>query len=625
MTSETTMIAEAREARMPPRAPVAHPRQDLSRGFRDAAAPVSATPDAEAVFWRMGTFLPAAAATGLLLWAFLDWFAADGTTVTEGLLAALIAIGFFWIALTFATVLTGAGLMLRRAAQPPETGTVRPLDVALLVPVHEEAPWDVFGGAAAMLERLAKAPGAHRYALYILSDTRDPACAAQEEAAFAALRSRLPKAAIWYRRRVVNTDRKVGNLAQWVAEWGGAHDAMLVLDADSLMSAQAIRALADALGRDPSAGLIQSFPQLIGARTLFARSQQFANAIYGVALAEGLARWTGREGNYWGHNAIIRTTAFAASAGLPHVRGLRGGDNLILSHDFVEAGLLRRAGWSVRFLPRLVGSYEETPPTLVDHVLRDRRWCRGNLQHLGLLGTRGLHALSRFHLFHGAVGYLLSPLWFLLLALWAAIGVSADRSVINYFSPENPTLPNWPEMSQGNHVWLMVALYSLLLAPKIVGAAALIASGTRLSRVGGAGRFLRSLGLEVVVSIAYAPILMIQQTLAVAMALSGKRSDWAPQSRAGEAQPWLSLLRFHVLETTFGALLAIGMLTGFVSLWLLPIMLSLLFAVPLSRLSAMAMPGAMATPQEVRAPLVAVRAERWRAELRSALGLAPAE
>lgn len=607
---------------MPPVARIAHPQQDLSRRFRDEQAPGLA-PDTDAIVWRLGTFIPAAIGTAALLWGFLSWFANDGTSWAEAVLAVLIGAGFFWIALTFVTVLAGSGAMFRRIAD--ETGPIAPQDVALLVPVHEEAPWDVFGNAAAMMERLEAAPGAHRWSLYILSDTRNPDRAAQEEAAYDALRSRLPQVRIWYRRRVDNIDRKVGNLAQWVEHWGGAHDAMLVLDADSLMSAQAIRALADTMGRDPGAGLIQSFPQLIGARSLFARSQQFANAVYGVALAEGLARWTGREGNYWGHNAIIRLRAFAASAGLPHVRGLRGKDNLILSHDFVEAGLLRRAGWSVRFLPRLRGSYEETPPTLIDHVLRDRRWCRGNLQHLGLLGTRGLHSLSRFHMFHGAMGYLLSPLWFLLLALWAVIGVSEDRSIINYFSPDNPTVPNWPEMSPVNHVWLMVTMYALLLAPKLVGASALIASGTPVSRMGGTRRFAGSLLLEILVSIAYAPVLMVQQTMAVVAALTGRGFDWTPQSRDGATQSWGTLLRFHAFETALGVLLLTGMATGYVSLWLMPIMGSLLMAVPLSRLSGMDLLGTLATPQEVRAPLVAKRASQWRAELRARLGVAPAE
>ena len=597
---------------MPPEAPLHHPKQDLRRTFRDGTAP-GARRDADAALWRTLTFTPAAIATAALLWGFLAWFATDGTTWAEGILAALIGVGFFWIALSFMTVLGGAVAMQRRA--PRRRGPVAPLDVALLMPIYEEAPWDVFGNAGAMMEALARLPRRHRFTLYVLSDTRDRGRAALEAAAVAALRERLPGAAIHYRRRVTNTDRKVGNLSDWVARWGGAHEAMVVLDADSLMGARAVQALADALSADPAAGLIQSFPQLIGARTLFARSQQFANAVYGAALAEGLARWTGREGNYWGHNAIIRTRAFAASAGLPHLRG--GG--LILSHDFVEAGLLRRAGWAVRFLPRIRGSYEQTPPSLVDHCLRDRRWCRGNLQHLGLLGTRGFHALSRFHLFHGAMGYLLSPLWFTLLALWAVTGVDAERSVINYFSPENPTMPNWPEMSPVDHVWLMVILYGLLLAPKLVGAAALLIAGTPVSHLGGAGRFAASLLIEVVVSIAYAPILMIQQTLAVISASSGGGLDWKPQDRDGGRHPLGTLVRFHVVETAIGALLVLGMATGHVSAWLSPIAASLVLAVPLSALSSRPLPF-LETPQEVRRPLVAARARRWRDDLRASLG-----
>ncbi|MEO0862390.1 MAG: glucans biosynthesis glucosyltransferase MdoH [Pseudomonadota bacterium] len=615
-----------RQTSMPSMAPLLHPEQDLARPFVDQAAP-GVGRDWRALSWRAAVFAPAAMATGVLLWAFLGWFATDGTTWPEACLTALIGVGFFWIALTFATVLGGAVSMMRRTSQVEADGTATPLDVALLMPVYEEVTSDVFGNAAAMLETLSKAPGAHRYSLYILSDTRDTARAAQEEAAYAALRDWLPDVRVWYRRRAKNTDRKVGNLSQWLACWGGHHDAMLVLDADSLMSARTIVALSDAMAKDPSAGLIQSFPQLIGAETLFARGQQFANAIYGVALAEGLARWTGREGNYWGHNAIIRIAAFAASAGLPRVKGLRGDAQLILSHDFVEAGLLRRAGWAVRFLPRMGGSYEETPPSLIDHVLRDRRWCRGNMQHLGLLGTRGFHALSRFHLFHGAVGYLLSPLWLLLLAIWAAVGVSAERSVINYFSPENPTMPNWPEMSPVSHVWLMLVLYGLLIAPKLVGAGALLATGTSFARLGGAGRFVVSLVTEIALSIAYAPILMVQQTRAVIGAFAGRRVDWTPQSRIGGSYGWTTLARFHWIETCIGATLCAGMVTGFVSLWLLPIMASLLGAIPLSWLSSMPLQGTLATPQEVRTPLVATRAAKWRRDLRALLQRAayPAE
>jgi len=399
------------------------------------------------------------------------------------------------------------------------------MDVALLVPIYNEVPWDVFGNACAMLEALDAHQTQHRYTLFILSDTRDDIVAEQELRAFATLRARLPdRIRLHYRRRAMNTDRKVGNLADWVERWGGAHDAMLVLDADSLMSGDAIVALTDELSADPTAGLIQSFPQLMGAETLFPRVQQFASTIYGATLAEGLATWADREGNYWGHNAIIRTAAFASCAGLPKIRTNTGKGALILSHDFVEAGLLRRAGWGVRFSPRIRGSYEEVPATLIDYVIRDRRWCQGNLQHLKLLGSGGFHTVSRFHLLHGAVSYLLSPAWFALLLAWALIGTGTEQNVIRYFSGLNPQV-QWPEMTAAHTTALLVFMYGMLLAPKALGAAAIGAMGVRVADLGGPIRFAASFLAELILSILYAPILMVQQTLAVLRTVLGRRVD----------------------------------------------------------------------------------------------------
>jgi membrane glycosyltransferase len=67
--------------------------------------------------------------------------------------------------------------------------------------------------------------------------------------------------------------------------------------------------------------MIQTVPRLVGGRTPLARLQQFAGRVYGPMLARGLAAWFGNAGNYWGHNAVIRTQAFASSAGLPSCRG----------------------------------------------------------------------------------------------------------------------------------------------------------------------------------------------------------------------------------------------------------------------------------------------------------------
>jgi membrane glycosyltransferase len=630
---------------MPVERPLAMPRQSLRAAHRDAAAPGFA-PDPRARARRFFTFGSALLTTLALIGVFTDLFQIGGLNGFEAALIGLIALTFFWIALSVATSTVGTVRRLRRAragadaaAEPPE-----PLDVALLMPIHNEVPWDVFGNAAAMLEALgagagdgvvdgaldgAQGPGrGHRYAFFVLSDTTDPAVAAEELRAFAALRARLPAGtALHYRRRAENTDRKTGNIADWIERWGGGYEAMLVLDADSLMSGEAIARLADELARDPSAGLIQTAPRIFGAETGFARAQQFSSSVYGTALAEGLASWADREGNYWGHNAIIRTAAFAACAGLPKLRGFRGGDALILSHDFVEACLLRRAGWGVRILADVKGSYEEVPPTLIDYVRRDRRWCQGNLQHLTILTSRGFHAVSRFHLLHGAVGYLMSPVWMALLLVWAGLGHYDDRSLIVYFSGYDPR-PNWPELTTAKGVAVLLFMYGMLLLPKLLGALSLLRSSVRLADLGGARQFGLSMLTEIVLSVAYAPILMVQQTIAVGRSLLGLRDGWAPQVRSGTSYGWGMLARMHALETVIGWALLAGIATQFVSLWLLPIALSLAFAVPLSALSGASLSRhrglarLLATADMLAVPEIVAHAHARRREVRHVLAQA---
>lgn len=569
---------------LPPEHPLNMPEQDFAAPFRDDQAPV-AEPKQQAALWRILSFSPAMIVTAALGWIMQGWFADGGVTVLEGILLALIVFNFFWISFSVSTVLLGLYSLARRTvAHTP--GPVPAQNVALLVPVYNEIPWYVLGNAQSMLEELSARGSNHSYAMFILSDTRDDAIADQERRSVEALQAMLPPSMpLYYRRRDDNVGRKVGNIADWVRRWGGAYNAMLVLDADSLMTGRAIDQLTDALAREPGAGLIQSFPQLIGAQSVFGRMQQFANTVYGLALAEGLARWAGHEGNYWGHNAIIRTRAFAACAGLPSLRSLTGKESLIMSHDFVEAGLLRRAGWTVQFLPRIRGSYEETPQTLIDHIQRDRRWCQGNLQHINLLNARGFRAISRFHLFHGAVGYLMAPIWFALLVIWAIIGRGEEASVLTYFSEANPTMPSWPDMSEPRHVLIILLIYAMLLAPKLLAAIALPLSGKRFIEYGGARQFALSVISEVVLAILYAPILMVQQMIAVFRTLLGIQRGWAPQARDGGKYSWRTIAICHALETVSGAALCVGIAAGMVSAWLVPIAISLVFAIPLSALS----------------------------------------
>ena len=248
-------------------------------------------------------------------------------------------------------------------------------------------------GLQAIWESLHETGAADAFDMFILSDTTDPAIWIAEEAAFLALRERtggarahlLSPASEEYRAQVGQYRRMGAALRRRVPQF-------LILDADSLMSGETLVRLVGAMERHPDVGLIQTLPIIIGAATLFARVQQFAGRVYGPLIAHGIAWWHGAEGNYWGHNAMIRTRAFAECAGLPELAGRKPFGGPIMSHDFVEAALMRRGGWAVHMVPGVRGSYEEVPPTLTDLAVRDRRWCQGNLQHMAVLPTRGLHA-----------------------------------------------------------------------------------------------------------------------------------------------------------------------------------------------------------------------------------------
>ncbi|MGX9355555.1 glucans biosynthesis glucosyltransferase MdoH [Roseobacteraceae bacterium S113] len=586
------LMQEYARAIMPTRAALPMAPQDFARRPAPHAAPREAVPAAglRGTALRLAAFAPTFLVTALLCYAIALWCLKGGLTWVEGALIGLVGLTFVWVSFSVSTVLMG---LAYRATRPCRAlygrgAGAAAQDVALLMPIYGEVPWDVFGNAAAMLSELAQGArtgqAQDRYSLFILSDTQDAEIAALEELAFYDLRARCPEGlSVYYRRRAENRDKKVGNLSDWIENWGGAYDAMLVLDADSLMSGAAIRRLSRALAEDPGAGLIQSFPQLVGAETLFGRMQQFSNAVYGWLLAEGLALWSQREGNYWGHNAIIRTRAFAAAARLPYL-GAR--ETLILSHDFVEASMLRRAGWSVRFLPFAEGSYEETPQTLIDYALRDRRWCRGNLQHLRLLASRGFHSVSRFHLLQGAVAFLMSPAWFLMTLLWAFAGVMPGEE-LRYFSQANPLYPIWPEGAQGSGLWFLGFICAMLILPKVLGASAIATRSDVRARYGGIVPFAGTTLVEIALAILYAPILMVQQTQAVFLAMLGRSGTWAPQARGTTGYSMGACLRFHWMESVIGVICLGGMMTGSVSLWLLPIGFSLAFAAPLSWISAM--------------------------------------
>jgi len=477
-------------------------------------------------------------------------FAADRVTALELVALPLFASLFAWTAFSCASAAAGFVTMWREAGSARE-GAKPSLTSrnALLLPVYNEAPEPVFARLAAMLESLRTAGGLERFDVFVLSDTRQHAVAVEEREAYDRLCARFAgQARIHYRRRAENTDRKAGNIAEWVRRFGGAYDHMVVLDADSLMTGDTLVRLAAAMEAEPDLGLLQTVPMIINARTLFARLEQFASRLYGPMFARGLEWWSGAESSYWGHNAIIRVSAFAEQAGLPHLRGPKPFGGAIMSHDFVEAALLRRAGWEVRLASRMRGSYEESPPSLIDQIVRDRRWCQGNLQHIAVIAARGLHPLSRFHLLRGFSTYLTAPLWLALLTV--GLSLAAFPGLAGVTEDDASAFAQPP-----TGLVLGVSL-ALLLAPKLMAWALLLRTG-QAAGFGGGTRALAGVCFETVMSSLIAPIVLFAQTRSVVEILTGRDCRWATQRRDMDRVSLVDTFRAHRQEAMFGSVLVV--------------------------------------------------------------------
>ncbi|MEO1105240.1 MAG: glucans biosynthesis glucosyltransferase MdoH, partial [Pseudomonadota bacterium] len=423
------------------------------------------------------------------------------------------------------------------------------------------------------------------FEVFILSDTTDPEKWIAEEAALGTLRSICGDVPVWYRRRCNNLHRKAGNVGEFVRRWGARYDHMVVLDADSLMSGACLVALREAMVAAPEAGIIQTAPVLVGAVTPFARAQAFANAIAGPTVAKGVAAWQGEDGNYWGHNAIIRMRAFAAAAGLPELSGPPPFGGTILSHDFVEAALIRRAGYTVTLRADIEGSYEGAPADLFGIIKRDRRWAQGNLQHARLLPTAGLALASRVHLAMGILAYAMSPVWLVLILIGVALSVQATLVRPEYFPDAFSLFPTWPVFDVVRMVQLFGVALLILLTPKLVALGRALADPAVRKSAGGGLRLVEGSLTELAISTLIAPIMMIAQTGIVLSILCGRAVGWTPQVRSGQAVPIVAALRFHAIHIATGLALAVVALLHSLTLaaWMSPTLIALVLAAPISK------------------------------------------
>ena len=443
----------------PPEAPLAMPHQDFRAPPPPGPAPEAT--DTQVLLARLIAFGGAAALTAL---GFSEMLLALGDRIQplQWALLALFTLTFGWIGFSFCSLL--AGLIARQPVTPDDPGHAR---IAIVMPVYHEDPADSLGLLGALAAEIDAAGLAPRTDIFILSDSRDPDFFAAETLAVAALRETCP-IPVWYRRRTDNTGRKAGNIADFVRRWGGRYDQMVVLDADSVVGGEVVAAMSARMSADPALALIQTIPMLVGGQTLFARVIQFAGRVYGPPIARGVAAWSGDNGNFWGHNAMIRVRAFAECCGLPDLPGKPPFGGAILSHDFVEAALLRRAGWKVRLDWDLRASYEGSPPTLLDMAVRERRWAQGNLQHLRVVGAKGFTAISRVHFAIGILGFLMSPVWLAMILVGLALTANVMLSRPEYFPSTYQLFPDWPTFDARRMLWLLAASMALLLVPKMV-------------------------------------------------------------------------------------------------------------------------------------------------------------
>lgn len=614
--------ADRRDEFLPPEATLEMSTQAL-RNFQSQGSAADFGPKSIALR-RAYIFIGTAALTLGGCYEMYQVLQVGGITTLEAMVLVLFVLLFAWIAFSFMSSLAGFFVLLLRTRDALGIDPHTPLPPirsrnAMLLPTYNEDPYRVTARLRAIYESVGETGCAPQFDWYVLSDTTDPSIWIAEEKCFRQLRREAAAGGLFYRHRPENTARKSGNIEDWIKRFGAGYDHMIILDADSLMTGDTIVRLAAAMEDHPNVALIQTLPIVVNARTLFARLQQFAGRLYGPLIAAGISWWHGAEGNYWGHNAIIRVHAFAQDAGLPELRGRKPFGGHILSHDFVEAALMRRAGWAIHMAPTLGGSFEECPPSLLDFAARDRRWCQGNLQHLAVLPARGLHWVSRLHLLTGIGSYLTAPLWLTFLTFGILISLQAQFVRPEYFPKGFSLFPQWPAQDPVLAAWVFLGTMGLLIVPKLLAFLLLLTQRESRKPFGGVFVVLAGILVETLLSGLIAPVMMIFQSTAVGEILLGRDAGWQVQRRDDGGVPRSETVRRYALPTLCGIMMAI---TAYIVslpllLWMTPVIVGLLLAIPIGLLSSASSSGRtgrpprlFATPEQTSAPRVLVRANQ---------------
>ena len=521
------------------------------------------------------------------------------------LLFSQISVGFVLALFGFYDKLIGGDPHhIMRGAWRKNESAVPLAATAIVVPVYNEDVGRVTRAIANMWLSLEKTGQIEHFDFYICSDSTHPDHWVEEECAWLSLCQKLNAfGKIFYRKRRHRINGKSGNVADFCRRWGKRYRYMIVLDADSVMIGPTLVRLVRAMEANADAGIIQTQPYSVLGTSPFRRILQFTSHVYGGLFSQGCSKAQMASGSYWGHNAIIRVAAFIEHCDLPLLPVPDPGKRHVLSHDTIEAALMRRAGYGVWIAYEEPGSYEEGPPNLSDMLTRDRRWCAGNLQHFWFLFARGIEMGSRLQIWIGLMGYLCSPLWLITLVAGSFGAYFRQRFLMLSAEPEDLSAA-----SSAPTLELVALTFALLFIPRILGILTML---PRAKNFGGVFRMLLSALLENIFSIVMAPVLMMFHTTFVLFTILGVQIKWNPQNRADTGLGFGHCLRLYGWLTVLGALgwpLATDYL-GTAGWWLSPIFTGWILAPFLAWLTSgpgfgkfLVKCGLFVTPEEVHTP-----------------------
>src|SRR5512132_1517435 len=483
-----------------------------------------------------------------LVWIAVIALSPGGFGPLDAVLVALFVVTLPWYVIGFWNATIGL-LIMRFARDPvaavmPAAGRVRgdePItaSTAILLCIRNEAPERVVRLLEPMMEGLAARGVGERFHVYVLSDTSEADMAAAEDARFAALAAAWRgQIALTYRRRTQNTGFKAGNIRDFCQRWGKDHDFAIMLDADSVMTVDLVLKLVRIMQIDPRLGIVQTLVIGMPSASPFARIFQFGMRLSMRSYTIGSAWWQGDCGPYWGHNAIVRIAPFMTHCQLPVLGEGALVKGHVLSHDQVEAALMRRAGYAVRVQAGEGSSFEQNPPTLVEFIRRDLRWCQGNMQYWHFLRTPGLRPISRYQLAFAILMFLGSPAWIGLLLIGSAAAALA---------PTPADFMRWDAGVAG-----LILVLAMWFAPNVATLIDVLTRAKLRHLFGGGVRFSASFMITVVFVVLVAPIMWASHTLFLMRLLLGRTLDWGAQARHDHEVPWSLACRQFWPQTLVG-------------------------------------------------------------------------